>query len=54
MLLIAAVIISLTDKNPEVNFSDETDIPKTSKKVKLLFGLLGLTILVLYLVFNFN
>jgi SSS family solute:Na+ symporter len=54
VLLVAAVIISLTDKNPEVNFSDETDIPKTSKKVKLLFGLLGLVILVLYLVFNGN
>ncbi|WP_242661197.1 sodium:solute symporter family transporter [Flavobacterium johnsoniae] len=54
VLLVAAVIISLTDKNPEVNFSDETDIPKTSKKVKLLFGLLGLTILILYLVFNGN
>jgi SSS family solute:Na+ symporter len=50
----AAVIISLADKNPEINFSDETDIPKTSKKVKLLFGLLGLTILSLYLVFNGN
>jgi len=54
VLMISAVIISLTDRNPEVNVSDETDIPKTSKKVKLLFGLLGLTILVLYLVFNGN
>jgi SSS family solute:Na+ symporter len=54
VLLITAVIISLTDKNPEVNVSDETDIPITSKKVKLLFGLLGLTILALYLVFNGN
>jgi SSS family solute:Na+ symporter len=34
------IIILLADKNPEVNFSDETDIPKMSKKGKLLFGLL--------------
>jgi SSS family solute:Na+ symporter len=53
-LLVAAIIISLADKNPKINFSDERDIPKTSKKVKLLFGLLGLTILALYLIFNGN
>ncbi|HQF11427.1 MAG TPA: Na+/glucose cotransporter, partial [Paludibacteraceae bacterium] len=53
-LLVSAIIISLVDKNPETNFVSETDVPKTSKKVKILFALLGLAILSLYLIFNFN
>ncbi|GGA69338.1 solute:sodium symporter (SSS) family transporter [Flavobacterium palustre] len=54
VLLVSAIMISLLDKNPETTFVSETDVPKTSKKVKLLFGLLGVTIIVLYLIFNFN
>jgi SSS family solute:Na+ symporter len=54
VLLVAAIVISIVDKNPETNFVSETDVPKTSKRVKLLFGLLGITIFVLYLIFNFN
>jgi len=44
----------LMDKSPETNFSDETDIPKTSKIVKILFAVLGLVILSFYLFFNGN
>ncbi|OYX82305.1 MAG: Na+/glucose cotransporter, partial [Flavobacteriales bacterium 32-34-25] len=54
VLMVTAIIISLVDKNPETNFEIEAEVPKTSKKVKLLFGLLGITIVVLYLIFNFN
>jgi len=52
VLMVTAIIISLLDKTPETNFSDETDIPKTSKKVKILFAVLGVVILSLYLFFN--
>jgi len=54
VLMMTAIVISLVDKNPETNFEIESEVPKTSKKVKLLFGLLGVTIVVLYLIFNFN
>ena len=54
VLLVAAILISLLDKNPETTFVSETDVPQTSQRVKLLFGLLGVTIIVLYLIFNFN
>jgi SSS family solute:Na+ symporter len=51
-LFITAIIITLTDKNPQTNFVSETNIPKTSRRVKILFGLLGLAILTLYIIFN--
>ncbi len=54
ILLLAAIFISLIDKNPEINAISETNIPKTSKIVKVLFALLGLVILSLYLIFNFH
>lgn len=54
ILLVAAIAISLMDKNPQTNFVSEHQVPVTSKKVKWLFAILGLVILSLYLVFNFN
>ncbi len=53
-LFIAAIIISLLDKNKITASIEETEIPKTSKQVKILFALLGLVILALYLIFNFH
>jgi SSS family solute:Na+ symporter len=54
LLFVAAVIISLLDKN-KVNASvEENEIPKTSRQVKILFALLGLVIVSLYLIFNFH
>lgn len=51
VLLLAAIIISLTDRSP-VTHLNTTAIPVTSRKVTLLFTLLGIVILCLYLVFN--
>lgn len=52
ILLVAAILISLTDRNPQRNNAETASIPVTSKKVKTLFALLGLVILSLYLIFN--
>lgn len=54
VLFIAAVFISLADKKPETDAQQmvKADMPVTSQKVKILFALLGLTILGLYLFFN--
>ena len=52
VLFATAVLISITDRNPQTNFVSETNVPKTSKRVKILFGLLGIVILALYIIFN--
>jgi len=54
VLFIAAVIISLADKSPITNAENISlaEMPVTSAKVKILFTLLGLTILFLYFFFN--
>lgn len=52
ILLVAAVLISLADRSPQRNTAATTLLPVTSKKVKWLFGLLGIVILSLYLIFN--
>lgn len=51
-LAVAAILISLVDKKSPTNIDTETPIPATSKKVKILFALLGLVILSLYIIFN--
>ena len=53
-LFVAAVVISLVDKNKVQAAIEENEIPKTSRQVKILFALLGLVILSLYLIFNFH
>lgn len=54
ILFIAAIIISLTDRSPSTNEHKmlAADMPVTTKKVKWLFTILGITILCLYLFFN--
>lgn len=52
ILLVAAIIISLTDRNPQTSNIETAEIPRTSKKVKWLFALLGVVILSLYVIFN--
>jgi SSS family solute:Na+ symporter len=54
VLFIAAVVISLADKSPATNAESmgSEQMPATSAKVKILFTLLGLTILCLYFFFN--
>jgi SSS family solute:Na+ symporter len=54
VLLVAAILISLVDKNPETTFMSETNIPKTTNRVKVLFAVLALVIISLYFIFNFN
>jgi SSS family solute:Na+ symporter len=49
---VAAIIISLLDKNKVTAAIETAPIPKTSKQVKILFALLGLVILTLYIIFN--
>ena len=53
-LFITAIVISLTDKTPETNGQviAIADMPVTTKRVKILFGALGLTIIALYIIFN--
>ena len=53
-LFVAAIVISLADKNKVKASIEENEIPKTSRQVKILFALLGLVILSLYLIFNFH
>ena len=54
ILFIAAIIISLIDKTPETNAQivDVANFPITTKRVKLLWALLGVTIVCLYFFFN--
>lgn len=52
ILLAAAIIISLVDKNKVTAAIETASIPKTDKQVKILFVLLGLVILSLYIIFN--
>ena len=53
-LFVAAIVISLVDKNKVKAAIEENELPKTDKRVKILFALLGLVILSLYLIFNFH
>ncbi len=52
VLFFAAIIISLGDKNKVTAAIETSPLPKTDKQVKMLFGLLGLVILLLYIIFN--
>jgi len=54
VLFVSAIIISLTDKTPVTNGQTivKADLPVTSKRVKILFAFLGITILGLYIFFN--
>jgi len=52
LLFVAAIVISLVDNNKVKAAIEQNEIPTTSKKVKLLFALLGLVILTLYIIFN--
>lgn len=52
VLLMAAVIISLLDRNPQTSNVETAALPITSKRVKWLFAALGLVILSLYIIFN--
>ncbi len=51
-LLLAAIVISLLDKNKVTATIDTVPLPKTDKQVKWLFAALGLVILSLYIIFN--
>jgi SSS family solute:Na+ symporter len=54
VLLVTAIVVSLTDRSPVTNVQNIAiaDMPVTSKQVKILFALLGLTIVGLYIIFN--
>ncbi|RXK86710.1 sodium:solute symporter family transporter [Filimonas effusa] len=54
VLLVVAIVVSLTDKAPVTNVHNIaiSDMPPVSKQVKLLFALLGVVILILYIIFN--
>jgi len=55
ILFVMAVIISLVDKSPVVNdhvTGNEKALPATTKRVKILWSLLGVAMLALYLIFN--
>lgn len=52
ILFVAAIIISLTDRNPQTSNIETADLPITTKRVKWLFVLLGIVILTLYIIFN--
>ncbi|MEY2917917.1 MAG: hypothetical protein RIS73_1631, partial [Bacteroidota bacterium] len=51
-LFVSAIIISLADNNKVKASIEENEMPKTSKRVKILFALLGVVILTLYIIFN--
>ncbi|MGN7786680.1 sodium:solute symporter family transporter [Niabella sp. 22666] len=51
ILFVLAIIISLLGKVPEPKTIDAEAIPPTSNKVKWLFGLLGVVILIIYFIF---
>jgi SSS family solute:Na+ symporter len=54
VLFVAAIIISLADTKSQTNVQviEAKDMPITTKRVKILFALLGLVILSLYFIFN--
>lgn len=54
VLFIAAIVISLTDRTPVTNVHNIilSDMPATSRLVKILFALLGIAIVALYIIFN--
>ena len=52
VLFVAAIVISLVDKNKVTAAIETAPLPKTDKQVKILFVLLGLVILTLYIIFN--
>ncbi len=52
LLFVAAIIISLTDQNPQTSNLETAVLPVTTKRVKQLFALLGIVILSLYIIFN--
>ncbi|HEV8270971.1 MAG TPA: sodium:solute symporter [Chitinophagaceae bacterium] len=52
LLFVAAIIISLTDRNPQTSNLETAAFPVTTKRVKWLFALLGIVILSLYIIFN--
>ena len=51
-LFVAAIIITLTDRKPKTSNIETAALPVTTKKVKWLFALLGIVILLLYIIFN--
>jgi solute:Na+ symporter, SSS family len=54
-LLLVAIVTTLLDKSPITNIhaaSDLTDLPKTSKQVKILWAVLGVVMVALYIFFN--
>jgi len=51
VLFVAAIIISLTDKAAVTNIA-LSEVPSSSKLVKILFALLGIAIISLYIIFN--
>jgi len=52
ILFVAAIIISLIDRNPQTTTVETAALPITTKRVKWLFALLGIVILLLYIIFN--
>lgn len=52
VLFVAAIIISLLDKNPQTSNIETAALPVTTRRVKMLFALLGFVILLLYILFN--
>jgi len=52
VLFIAAIVISVTDRNPQTSNIETAALPITTKRVKWLFVLLGIVILSLYFIFN--
>ena len=55
ILLIVAVITTLLDRSPVTNIhaeSDLNDLPPTSKRVKILWAVLGVIMVGLYFFFN--
>ena len=52
VLFVAAIVISLFDKNKVTATGEAAALPKTDRQTKFLFALLGLVILTLYIIFN--
>lgn len=54
ILFVAAIIVSLADRKSQTNAQviAAADMPLTTKRVKILFALLGLVIISLYFIFN--
>jgi len=51
-LFIAAILISLLDRSPQTNSQVMGSLPVTTRRVKIVWVLLGITIVSLYLIFN--